>query len=143
MTTLTGIQAVYFSHPATSRRWLTPAGDPIGQEITNQPVEVTTLNNTGVSYWSLRDCEQALNYYYQEALIIRRWIVFALQNWLVRVFQRLDVIFFIPLLPGDLAVGLCAGAHRILNPGSVLVSSSTETIFPYLSRMFEESRDTF
>lgn len=83
---------------------------------------MTTLNNTGVSYWSLRDCKQALNYYYQEALITRRWIVFTLQNWLVHAFQRPDVISWRARREA------CATAYRILNRGSVLASSFVETI---------------
>ena len=74
--------------------------------------------------------------------LVRDWRVFALENWLSNLFGSLDVIA-LSLFHGELAVGLYAAAGKILGLGSVVATSYTTVIFPYISRLFEESRDTF
>lgn len=74
--------------------------------------------------------------------IVRDWKVFALENWLSNVFHRIDILF-LSFFHGELAVGIYAAAYKILNPINVLATSFTSAMFPYLSRLFEESKDTF
>lgn len=70
------------------------------------------------------------------------WRVFALENWLSNLFWNLDVII-LSVLHGELAVGLYAAAAKIMGLFSAVADSYTAAIFPYLSRLFTESRDKF
>lgn len=74
--------------------------------------------------------------------LVRGWRVFALENWLSNLFWSLDIIV-LSFLHGELAVGLYAAAYKTLSLGSVVAVSYTTAIFPYMSRLFEQSRDTF
>lgn len=86
-----------------------------------------------------------LRWYFEWAFLrqlVRDWRVFALENWLFSVFYRLNPIF-LSFFHGELAVGPYGAAYKVLNPGSVLAYSFTRAMFPYMSRTFEESRETF
>lgn len=74
--------------------------------------------------------------------LVRDWTVFAVESWLFNVFHRLDILL-LSFFHGELAVGLYGAAGKVLNPVSVLAYSFTSAIFPYMSRLFEESRKTF
>lgn len=85
-----------------------------------------------------------LHWYFDWAFLkqlVRDWRVFALENWLSSLFGSLDFII-LSFFHGELAVGLYAAAYKTLRLGSVVAVSYTTAIFPYMSRLFEESRDT-
>lgn len=74
--------------------------------------------------------------------LIHDWRVFALENWLSNLFIRLDIIL-LSFFHGEFVVGLYAVAQKILRLGIIASTSYTTAIFPYMSRLFEESRYAF
>jgi O-antigen/teichoic acid export membrane protein len=74
--------------------------------------------------------------------LFRDWRVFAYENWLSNLFGHLDLIV-LSFFHGERAVGFYAAASRLLNLGVVVAESYTTAIFPYLSRLFEESKEQF
>ncbi len=86
-----------------------------------------------------------LHWYFDWAFLkqlVRDWRVFALENWLSNLFLSLDVIV-LSSFHGELAVGLYAAAYKVLGLGTVAAKSYTTAIFPYMSRLFKEARETF
>ena len=74
--------------------------------------------------------------------LVRDWRVFAAENWLSNLFGSLDVIV-LSFFRGAGAVGVYAAASKILRLGSVIAVSYTAAILPYMSLLFEESKETF
>lgn len=70
------------------------------------------------------------------------WRVFALENWLSNLFWNLDIII-LSVLHGEFAVGLYAAAAKIMGLFSTVADSYTMAIFPYLSKLFAESKGRF
>jgi O-antigen/teichoic acid export membrane protein len=86
-----------------------------------------------------------LHWYFEWAFLkqlVHGWKIFALENWLSNIFWSLDVIL-LSFFFGERAVGLYAAANKLLSLGSAFATSYTSAIFPFMSRMFEESRKTF
>ncbi|MEZ6091535.1 MAG: flippase [Pirellulaceae bacterium] len=73
---------------------------------------------------------------------IRRWRVFAAENWMATIYTNLDVIL-LSWLSGEHAVGLYSAAWKIVRLGTVVAKSYTTAIYPVMSRMFSQSRDSF
>ncbi len=74
--------------------------------------------------------------------LVREWIVFALENWIFNIYYRINIVF-LSIFGGTRLVGIYGAAEKILQPASVLSTSFTGAIFPYFSRVFEESRQQF
>lgn len=74
--------------------------------------------------------------------LVREWRVFAYETWLSDLFWNLDVIV-ISTLHGERVVELYAAAYRLLNLGVAVADSYRTAIFPYLSRLVEESQERF
>ena len=74
--------------------------------------------------------------------LIRDLKVFGLENWLSNLFLRLDVVI-LSFFCGEAMVGLYAAAHKTLRLGAVVAVSYASAVFPYMSRLFQESRDAF
>lgn len=72
--------------------------------------------------------------------LIRDWRVFALENWLSNLFGSLDVVV-LSFFHGELVVGLYAAAYKILRLGIIVATSYASAVFPYMSRLFEESTE--
>ena len=74
--------------------------------------------------------------------LARDWRVFAMENWLSNIYNHIGIIF-LSIVHGEYAVGVFEAAGKILRLGSVVAHSYTTAIFPYLSRVYSESRDSF
>jgi O-antigen/teichoic acid export membrane protein len=71
-----------------------------------------------------------------------RWRVFAAENWLATVYTNLDVIV-LSFVSGEAAVGLYSAARKFVRLGSVIAKSYTTAIYPVMSRMYGESKESF
>ena len=71
-----------------------------------------------------------------------RWRVFAAENWMATIYTSLDVII-LSWLAGERAVGLYSAAWKIVRLGTVVAKSYTTAVFPVMSRMFSQSRESF
>ena len=74
--------------------------------------------------------------------VFREWRVFALENWVSTIYGGLDIII-LSSLQGEFAVGIYVAAAKLLRLGSIIAASYTTAIFPYMSRLFAESKDIF
>lgn len=74
--------------------------------------------------------------------LIRTWVVFTLQSWVTTMYDKMDVIF-IRFFQGASAVGIYGAAEKLRYPFSILTTSFTLAIFPYFSRLYEESQEAF
>jgi O-antigen/teichoic acid export membrane protein len=70
------------------------------------------------------------------------WRVFALENWLANLTANTGAIV-LSVFHGEAAVGLYAAASKITSFGSPLVASFTSAMFPYMSRLYDESNLAF
>lgn len=73
---------------------------------------------------------------------IKRWRVFAAENWMAVTYTSLDVVV-LSWLAGETAVGLYSAAWRYVRLGTVAAKSFTTAIFPTLSRLYGQSREVF
>jgi O-antigen/teichoic acid export membrane protein len=73
---------------------------------------------------------------------LKRWRVFAAENWMATIYMSLDVIV-LSWLAGETAVGLYSAAWRYVRLGGVAARSFTTAVFPTLTRLYTESRETF
>ena len=70
------------------------------------------------------------------------WKVFAVENWLSNIQGNLDVIL-LSWFGDETAVGLYAAASKLMALGGTVILSITTAIYPYLSRLYKESKDAF
>ena len=73
---------------------------------------------------------------------VRRWRVFAAENWMATIYTSLDVIV-LSAISGEVAVGIYSAAWKIVRLGSVVAKSYTTAVFPVISRLYVESRASF
>lgn len=71
-----------------------------------------------------------------------RWRVFAGENWMATIYTSLDIIV-LSWITGEVAAGLYSAAWKIVRLGSVFAKSYTTAIFPVMSRMYSQSRESF
>ena len=71
-----------------------------------------------------------------------RWRVFAAENWMATIYTNLDVLV-LSGVAGEAAVGLYSAAWKFVRLGSVFAKSFTTAVFPVMSRMYVDSRDSF
>ncbi|MFN8441142.1 MAG: flippase [Caldilineaceae bacterium] len=74
--------------------------------------------------------------------VFREWRVFALENWISTIYGGLDVIA-LSSFQGEFAVGIYVAAQKLLRLGTIIAASYTTAMFPYMSRLFTQSRDVF
>jgi O-antigen/teichoic acid export membrane protein len=74
--------------------------------------------------------------------LVNEWKVFALEGWLSDIFSQLDIIL-LSVFQGELAVGLYSAAYRLVGFGSVVATSYTNAAFPYMSQLYERSKEKF
>jgi O-antigen/teichoic acid export membrane protein len=70
--------------------------------------------------------------------LCRDWRTFAFENWLANLTASLPAIL-LSVFHREAAVGLYAAASRIVSFGTPLVTSFTSAMFPYMSRLYQES----
>lgn len=74
--------------------------------------------------------------------LVRDWRVFTLESWLSDTFANFDIIA-LSAFHGERAVGLYSAASRIVGLGTIVASSYASASFPYMSQLFERSREKF
>jgi len=74
--------------------------------------------------------------------LVRNWRVFALENWLSNIDNSLGLIL-LSIFHGEVAVGMYAAAAKVMRLGQSVAASFTTAVFPYMSRLFVESRHAF
>jgi O-antigen/teichoic acid export membrane protein len=72
----------------------------------------------------------------------RTWLVFAGETWVATLYLSLDVVL-LSLFWGEFAVGLYDAAWKLIRLGAVVANSFTTAVFPYISRLYVDARDTF
>jgi O-antigen/teichoic acid export membrane protein len=70
--------------------------------------------------------------------LCRDWRTFAFENWLANLTASLPAIL-LSVFHREAAVGLYAAASRIVSFGTPLVTSFTSAMFPYMSRLYQDS----
>jgi O-antigen/teichoic acid export membrane protein len=70
--------------------------------------------------------------------LCRDWRTFAFENWLANMTASSATIV-LSVFHREAAVGLYAAASRMVSVGTPLVTSFTSAMFPYMSRLYEES----
>ena len=73
---------------------------------------------------------------------IFRWRVFAAENWMATIYTNLDVLV-LSWVVGEVAVGLYSAAWKFVRLGSVVAKSFTTAVFPVMSLMYSDSKDSF
>ena len=71
-----------------------------------------------------------------------RWRVFAAENWLASIYTNLDMIV-LSWLSGEAAAGIYSAAGKVVRLGAVVAKSYTTAVFPVMSRLYLESRESF
>jgi len=71
-----------------------------------------------------------------------RWRIFAAENWMATIYTNLDMIV-LSWISGEVAAGIYSAAWKIVRLGSVVAKSYTTAIFPVMSRLYGESRESF
>ncbi len=71
-----------------------------------------------------------------------RWRVFAAENWMATIYTNLDVLV-LSWISGEAAVGLYSAAWKFVRLGAVFAKSFTTAVFPVMSRMYKDSKDSF
>ena len=69
---------------------------------------------------------------------VRRWRMFAAENWMATIYTNLDVLV-LSWLTGEVAVGLYSAAWKIVRLGSVAAKTYTTAVFPLLARLHQSS----
>lgn len=72
------------------------------------------------------------------ARLCRDWRTFAFENWLANLTASAPVIV-LSLTHHDVVVGLYAAASKIVSVGTPVVTSFTGAMFPYLTRLHQQS----
>ena len=70
------------------------------------------------------------------------WRIFAAENWMASLYTNLDVIV-LSWITGEAAVGIYSAAWKIVRLGSVAAKAYTTAVFPVMSRLHSESRESF
>lgn len=73
---------------------------------------------------------------------LNRWRIFAAENWMATIYTNLDIII-LSWLSGEVATGVYSAAGKIVRLGSVVAKSYTTAVFPVMSRLYAESKDSF
>lgn len=73
---------------------------------------------------------------------IAEWRVIALETWFSSLIYGLDLIL-LSIFCSEKMVGLYSAAYKILNFTDIGASSSLVAIFPYMSRLYIESENSF
>ncbi len=92
------------------------------------------LQRVGVLGWSYSQ-RRSLRF-------LNRWRIFAAENWMATIYTNLDVIV-LSWISGEVATGIYSAAWKIVRLGSVVAKSYTTAVFPVMSRLYAESRDSF
>lgn len=71
-----------------------------------------------------------------------RWRMFAAENWMASIYTNLDMIV-LSWLSGEAAAGIYSAAGKVVRLGTVVAKSYTTAVFPVMSRMHCESRESF
>jgi O-antigen/teichoic acid export membrane protein len=74
--------------------------------------------------------------------LTREWLVFAGETWVATLYLSLDVVL-LSLFWGEFAVGLYDAAWKLIRLGAVVANSFTTAVFPYISRLYVDARETF
>jgi O-antigen/teichoic acid export membrane protein len=74
--------------------------------------------------------------------LAHEWRVFAAETWVATLYLSLDVVL-LSLFYGETAVGLYDAAWKLIRFGPVAANSFTTAVFPYISRLYVNSKDTF
>lgn len=74
--------------------------------------------------------------------IMRQWQVFAAESCVATIYLSLDTLF-LSFFWGEAAVGMYDAACKLIRLGSVVAGSFVSAIFPYMSRLYVDSRDAF
>jgi O-antigen/teichoic acid export membrane protein len=72
----------------------------------------------------------------------RDWLVFAGETWVATLYLSLDVVL-LSLFWGEFAVGLYDAAWKLIRLGAVVANAFTTAVFPYISRLYVDARQTF
>ncbi len=75
-------------------------------------------------------------------VLAREWRIFAAETWVATLYLSLDVVL-LSLYFGERAVGLYDAAWKLIRFGPVIASSFTTAVFPYISRLYVDAKDTF
>lgn len=73
---------------------------------------------------------------------LARWRVFAAENWMATIYTNLDVVV-LSGVAGEAAVGVYSAAWKFVRLGSVVAKSFTTAVYPVMSRMYAESKESF
>lgn len=71
--------------------------------------------------------------------LIRRWRVFAAENWMATLYHSLDVII-LSWISGEYAAGLYSAAYKVVRLGCVAAKSYTTAVFPIMSKLHSQSK---
>ena len=74
--------------------------------------------------------------------IVREWRVFAAETWIATIYLSLDTVL-LSIFWGEAAVGMYDAACKVIRMGTVVAASFTTAVFPYISRLYVDVRDTF
>jgi O-antigen/teichoic acid export membrane protein len=74
--------------------------------------------------------------------IVRKWQVFAAETCVATIYFSLDTIV-LSIFWGEAAVGIYDAAYKLIRLGTVAAGNFASAIFPYISRLYVDSRDVF
>jgi O-antigen/teichoic acid export membrane protein len=74
--------------------------------------------------------------------IVREWRVFAAETWVATIYLSLDALL-LSIFWGEAAVGMYDAACKVIRLGTVVATSFATAVFPYISRLYVDARDTF
>jgi O-antigen/teichoic acid export membrane protein len=83
-------------------------------------------------YWSLPEI----------IALAREWRVFAAETWVATLYTSLDLVL-LSFFYGEAAVGIYDAAWKLIRFGPVIASSFTTAVFPYISRLYVDAKETF
>jgi len=108
-------------------------------------VVVLSRSALSLAYWFCLYRSERLEWRFSFAATRRfflRWRVFAAENWMATIYSNLDVLV-LSSVAGEISVGLYSAAWKFVRLGSVFAKSFTTAVFPVMSRMYVDSRDSF
>ncbi len=74
--------------------------------------------------------------------LAREWRIFAAETWVATLYLSLDGIL-LSFFYGEAAVGIYDAAWKLIRFGPVIASAFTTAVFPYISRLWVNARETF
>ena len=74
--------------------------------------------------------------------LAREWRIFAAETWVATLYLSLDGIL-LSFFYGEAAVGIYDAAWKLIRFGPVIASTFTTAVFPYISRLWVNARETF